>query len=136
LERLDTTPIQLLIISFDQETVKACKQLMPGARVHWLARLAKPNGSPTHDRSAAQIAAIVKSIRADGVGLQGKRDLIDAEFIRELRAGGCDEFHVWTIDSIDDATYYQDLGAIGITTNRPGQIGRAISRTKQLERVE
>jgi glycerophosphoryl diester phosphodiesterase len=36
------------------------------------------------------------------------------------------EFHVWTIDEPRDARYFRSLGAIGITTNRPGLIREAL----------
>lgn len=122
LRRLNTRGIDLLIISFDAPTVKACRELMPTVRAHWLTKLNEKTGSPT----PAQIAETVRECGAAGVGMQGQRNVIDAEFVADLRAHGCNEFHVWTIDSIEDAAHFQDLGAIGITTNLPQVIGDAI----------
>lgn len=136
LRRLDTSSIRLMIISFHEDTVQACKQQVPWARVHWLTRFAQADGSREYHPTAAQIAATVNRIGADGVGLHGKRDVIDAEFIRQLQSGGCDEFHVWTIDSIDDAKYFQSLGAVGITTNRPDYVGDALRNASELEVVK
>lgn len=127
LNRLDSDSIRLLIISFDQETVKACKQLMPSIPVHWLTSF-KENSNSVYHPTAEQVATTVRDVGADGVGMKGVREVIDTEFVQHLKAGGCDEFHVWTIDSAADARYFQDLGAIGITTNRPGEIGAAIQR--------
>ncbi len=102
----------LLIISFDAATIALCKQLLPDIRAHWLT-----------DKATAQEAAkVVRESGADGVGLKGDRQRIDRRYIDELQAGGCREFHVWTIDDIEDAKFFQSLGAVGITTNRPAFI--------------
>jgi glycerophosphoryl diester phosphodiesterase len=125
LKRLHTDDsVRLLIISFDQDTVRACRQWMPHVQAHWLTRLA--DGSDGPPPTAEQIARTVRRCGAAGVGMKGNRDLIDAAFIQRLARAGCPEFHVWTIDAIGDARYFQQLGAIGITTNRPAVIGAAI----------
>jgi glycerophosphoryl diester phosphodiesterase len=126
LKRLDTSSIRLLIIAFDQATAKACKQRMPSVRVHWLTSFKR--GPLGYRPTAQQVAAAVREIGAEGVGMKGVPEVIDAEFIQQLTVGGCDEFHVWTIDSVADARYFQDLGAVGITTNRPGMIGAAVEK--------
>jgi glycerophosphoryl diester phosphodiesterase len=126
LERLDTDRVRLLVIAFDQETVAACSELMPTTPIHWLTRFeAKPPSSDMHP-TASEVAATVKRLGADGVGMKAQRDVINEAFALELQECGCKEFHVWTVDSVEDAKYFQSLGAIGITTNRPGEIGNAI----------
>jgi len=129
LSRLDSDSIKLLIITFDEQTARECKRLMPSIRLHWLTSF-KQNGSG-YRPTAQQIAATVGEIGAEGVGMKGIREVVDAEFIEQLHHGGCDEFHVWTIDSIDDARYFQELGAVGITTNRPGLIREALEPVAQ-----
>jgi glycerophosphoryl diester phosphodiesterase len=125
LQRLDARAIRLLIISFDQQTVAACRQAMPQIPVHWLTSFDSEGEGvqPT----AGGIAAIVKQCGAAGVGMKGDREVIDADFIEQLTAAGCPEFHVWTIDAPDDARFFQQLGAIGITTNRPAHIRAALA---------
>jgi len=61
------------------------------------------------------------------LGTQGERQVVTAEFIAELKRQGLREFHVWTIDDPKDAHYFQQLGAMGITTNRPKFIRDALS---------
>ena len=58
--------------------------------------------------------------------MKGQREVIDDKFIGTLTRQGCPEFHVWTVDATDDATYFQKLGAVGITTNVPARIAKAI----------
>ncbi len=126
LKRLDTGRIKVLIISFDQATAAACKELMPSTRVHWLTKFEADESGAAFQPTAAVVAETVKRLGIEGVGMKAQREVIDATFASELRRGQCAEFHVWTVDSIDDAKYFQSLGAVGITTNRPGEIGEAI----------
>lgn len=129
LERLDTDSIKLLIISFDRETVAACKETMPAVKVHWLTSFDNKNVRLKYQPTAQAIAKTVQELGAQGVGMKGERAAIDADFIQDLKSGGCPEFHVWTIDAIEDAKFFQALGAVGITTNRPGMIGNAIRKS-------
>ncbi len=111
----------LVIIAFHEQTVAACKAHLPDVKAHWLTGFTETSkGSGEWTPSAATIAATVRRCGADGVGMRGCREAIDEEFVAALQEGGVAEFHVWTIDNPDDARYFADLGAIGVTTNRPG----------------
>ncbi len=127
LARLQPDLTSLVIIAFNSETVAACKQQLPAIKVHWLTGFKQAKSS---DRAwtptAEQIAATVRQNGADGVGMQGERKVIDQKFIDTLRENGVAEFHIWTIDAPSDAQYFRDLGAMGITTNRPALIRKAL----------
>ena len=58
--------------------------------------------------------------------MQCRREVVDRNFVERLTAGGVGEFHVWTVDSPDDARFFRDLGAVGITTNRPALLREAL----------
>lgn len=127
LARLKPDPKSLVIIAFNAQTVAACKQQLPEIKVHWLtgfkqAKTADGAWTPT----AEQIAETVRQTGADGVGMQGEREVIDRELIDVLQNKGVTEFHIWTTDSPADAQYFRDLGAMGITTNRPALIREAL----------
>lgn len=126
LKRLQPDRRLLTIIAFNVRTVAACKRQMPDIKVHWLTGFKQTEGSDAWIPTAEQIAETVRSSGADGVGLRGERKVIDRQFIRQMTDLGVPEFHVWTIDSPDDARYFQDLGAMGITTNRPAFIREAL----------
>ena len=119
--------IDLLIIAFDESTAAECKRCLPDIKVHWLTGFEKRSfrTRPT----AKQIAATVKRLGVDGVGMKGDRDIITPKFVQTLQANGCREFHVWTIDSVQDAKYFKQLGAMGITTNIPAVIRPALTAT-------
>jgi len=130
IERLQPDPASLLIIAFNTDTVAACKETMPEIAVHWLTSFKKPNGIRGWTPTAEQIVQTVKRIGADGVGMSGERAVIDRDFITALTSGGVKEFHVWTIDSPADARYFQNLGAVGITTNRPAFIRQSLENSR------
>jgi len=113
----------LVIIAFDETTIAACKRALPSVKAHWLTGFKETvQGSGEWLPKATTIAETVARCGADGVGMQGRREVIDEEFVAMLNNGDVGEFHVWTIDQPADARYFIDLGAIGITTNRPAFI--------------
>jgi glycerophosphoryl diester phosphodiesterase len=111
-------------------TIIACKRALPAIRAHWLTSFKQDKATGAWRPAAEQIAVTVKASKADGVGLQGRRQVIDRDFVEQLAAGGVGEFHVWTIDDPDDARAFRDLGAMGITTNRPAFIRGALEEPK------
>lgn len=119
-------PAQLTIIAFDASTVAACKRALPAIRAHWLTSFKQDKTTGEWRPSAEQIATTVTECRADGVGMQGQRTVINKGFVERLAAGGVGEFHVWTVDFPEDARAFHALGAMGITTNRPAFIRAAI----------
>ena len=118
---------QLLVIAFDSSTVAKSKELLPDVRAHWLTGYKKNVLTGAWSPSVSQICETIKSCSADGLGTQGRREVVNKQFVEHLKSQGVNEFHVWTVDEPADATYFQQLGAIGITTNRPAFIRQAIS---------
>ena len=119
-------PKLLTIIAFDADTIAACKRALPAIRAHWLTSFKQDEATGDWRPSAERIASTVKECGADGVGMHGQRKVIDEGFVEQLTAGGVREFHVWTVDSPEDALVFRKLGAMGITTNRPAFIRAAL----------
>ncbi|KAA5539430.1 glycerophosphodiester phosphodiesterase [Roseiconus nitratireducens] len=122
IKRLNAPRDRLIFISFKADTIAACKRAFPNMRAHWLTSFKQHAVTGEWQPTASEIARTVKECHADGVGMKGNREVIDREFIERLRHEGCGEFHVWTVDSPDDARYFKQLGAAAITTNRPQYI--------------
>ena len=120
----------LTIIAFDADTIAACKRDLPAIRAHWLTSFKQDKATGAWRPTAEQVAATVKACGADGAGMQGQRKVIDEGFVQRLAAGGVTEFHVWTVDSPEDALTFRKLGAMGITTNRPAFIRAALEGPK------
>jgi glycerophosphoryl diester phosphodiesterase len=118
LERSQVDPNFVLIIAFDWQTIAASKRLMPGIKAHWLTDYQQgPDGEWTP--TTHEIAETIKRSGADGLGTENRPEVVTGEFLEDLRQMGIDEFHVWTVDQAAHAIYYAQLGAWGLTTNRP-----------------
>jgi glycerophosphoryl diester phosphodiesterase len=112
----------LLIIAFNQETVAACKETLPEVTAHWLTGYKQDKKTGSWTPTLDEVVAGLKKSKADGLGVQGNREIVTASFVETLRTHGLKEFHVWTVDLPEDASYFKSLGAMGITTNRPAFI--------------
>lgn len=126
LKQTDLKHEQLLIIAFDSDAVAKCKELLPDVRAHWLVGYKQDKTTGQWAPTLDTISKTLAQCNADGLGTQGEPAVVNEEFISELKKRGMHEFHVWTIDDPDQARYFQKLGAVGITTNRPGLIREAI----------
>lgn len=122
------SPEQIVIISFHAEAIAESKKQLPHLKALWLCGMKKKKDG-TLPPTAEEVAAKLRRIRADGLDAEGIPDYFDAAFIERLRALGCQEFHVWTIDDPEVAHFYINLGVSSITTNRPGWLRERIATT-------
>lgn len=122
LKKTELTEDQLLVIAFNSDTVAKSKEMMPNVRAHWLTGYKQNKETGAWAPTVEEVAKMLKTCGADGLGTQGNRAIVDEAFIAKLKSEGMKEFHVWTVDSPEDAKYFQKLGAVGITTNRPAFI--------------
>jgi glycerophosphoryl diester phosphodiesterase len=121
LERTPMADENLLLISLMDATVAECKRRLPNVRCHWLTGYhQRSNGAWTP--RADEVIATIRRLGADGFGSESKPEHFDADFVERLRAAGINQFHVWTVDDPTVARFYANLGAWGITTNRPALI--------------
>jgi glycerophosphoryl diester phosphodiesterase len=130
IERLKPDLKNLLIIAFRKDTIMAVKRELPLIRTHWLTGYKKDEATGVVHPTREEVAEALKSTGADGLGTQSNRDVVTPEFIAGLKSQGMKEFHVWTVDKPDDARYFMELGAVGITTNRPAFIRAALEAPK------
>lgn len=130
LEKSTLTPDQYEIICFKIETIAECEKCISGVKTHWLCGYdeSKNPKDQTGWTPTAQIAiATIKNANADALGSKANRDAFNAEFIAAMNQAGL-KFHVWTVDDIETARFYQQLGAYGITTNRPAFIRAGLEK--------
>lgn len=126
LSAVNRDSVDILIIAFDQDTVRECKRQLPEIAAHWLTSFDDSILGQTTP-SVAEIAKTVRECEADGVGFNGNAEHIDAGWIQRLKGHGVEDFHVWTIDNPDRARQFARWGASGVTTNRPKLIRDAIA---------
>lgn len=126
IDRLQPDLSKLWIISFKADTIAQCKQVLPSVKAHWLTGFKQDRLDGSWHPSVEQVAETLAKCQADGLGVQGRREVVNEAFIDQLRSSGLTEFHVWTIDDPVDAEYFQRLGACGITTNKPLAIRQSL----------
>ena len=103
------TPKNTLFISFNSASCRALKAAMPEYKVYWL----------TGCREGMTPEGVIDGIRgaaADGVDCQYNRKVITEDFVRKVREAGY-EFHVWTVDRLEDTVEAFRRGAQTVTTN-------------------
>lgn len=103
------TPGNTLFISFNKESCRALKSAMPEYKVYWLT-------SSRKGMTADDVLSGVRESGADGVDCQFKRDIVTDAMVRTVREAGY-EFHVWTVDNLDDTLEAFRRGAQTVTTN-------------------
>ena len=113
-------PDQLVIISFNSDTVAEAKRKLPLLKAYYLVgfKRDKQTGewTPTLDEALAE----AKRNQADGLDVSHQGP-IDEAFVRRVRHFDL-ELHGWTVDDPKIARRLIDLGFDSITTNRAGAL--------------
>jgi glycerophosphoryl diester phosphodiesterase len=130
LARSALKPPQCVIISFDSATIAACEKQIPDVISHWLSRHKKPENGDQWVPTCEKVVTTLKEKQCDGLGSEARREAFDAEFIANLKEAGFGTFHVWTVDDVPTARFYQQQGAYGITTNRPRYIRAGLAEAQ------
>ena len=106
-----------LFISFNRNTCKKLKELMPEYKVYWLTSSGrKDKDGKWVPITVDQVLRGLKETGADGVDCHFRPDVITADFIKAVRDKGY-EFHAWTIDKLDQSLLAFERGAQTVTTN-------------------
>lgn len=109
------TPRNTLFISFNKQSCRALKEQMPEYKVLWLTgswSREKGNGSDV----AETVIAGGRDAHADGVDIAFSAKQHDAAFVKKVTDAGL-EFHVWTLDRLEDTLAAFAVGARTVTTN-------------------
>lgn len=108
---------QIVIISFDYDTVALSKKIMPDVPAYWVIGTRKDKQTKQwieHD------TAWIDEATAGGIdGLDVHYAGISEKFMAAVKEAG-QELYVWTVDDPVEAERLIELGVAGITTNRPG----------------
>lgn len=106
------TPKNTLFITFNRASCRALKEQMPEYKTYWLTGC----GSKEKPITADYVIKTLKDTKADGVDCQFNSNVVTADFIKAVRAAGF-EFHVWTVDRLDQSLLAFERGAQTVTTN-------------------
>lgn len=97
----------ITMISFDIDVVKIYKELFPDRRALYLVG---------GNISAEELLERLQYCKADGVDI-GQHESHDAAYVKKIHEAGY-AFAVWTIDDLETAGKYMEMGADAITSNR------------------
>lgn len=125
LESSGLKPEQIVIICFNKAVVTEARKLMPQYNANWLTGYKQETKESEWKPTRDDVLATLKQVGATGLGTHGNLAVIDQAFVDSIRDAGF-QFHVWTVNDVEAARKFADLGAISITTDRPEFIRDAI----------
>lgn len=109
---------EIMIIGFCRKAMKKMKEEMPSIKVAWI------NGEKSKInfkiQNSLDLVNICKENNFDGIDFDCRFNIND-DFVKNFKKRGL-ELYSWTVDDIDKANFYKDLGVNGIATNRPKYI--------------
>jgi glycerophosphoryl diester phosphodiesterase len=117
---------QIVIMSFNANLIRECKNRLPRFKCLWLTgykQMDRSGWTPSVD----EVISTLRQSGADGIGIENRPEYVTDKFVERLRAAGIGEIHVWTVDTLHEALHYQLLGASSIITNRPAALRRELS---------
>jgi glycerophosphoryl diester phosphodiesterase len=113
------TDDQVVVISFRDAVIAEVERMMPELKTLWLVAYSKNDETGQWSPTIDEIIPKLQKCKADGLGTEANAEVVTAESVRQLRAGGF-EFHTWTVDKPEIARHFVALGVDAIITNRPG----------------
>ena len=110
-------PAQVVVVAFDVRVVEAAKRRLPRLKALWLTDF-RTDGEAGVRPTADEIVETLERTGADGVGCRAHA-MVDEAVVQTLRRAQ-KEVHVWTVDDVETAQRYLELGVDSITSNRAG----------------
>ncbi len=123
LDRVSSATEQISVIAFDAEVIRQLKVDRPQLKAYWLTDF-KNDQTEKWQPDLNQITDTLKALKADGLGAQN-HEAVDQTFVDALLRSGFD-INIWTVDDLDEARRYLDLGVTSISTNDPLSLIKAL----------
>jgi glycerophosphoryl diester phosphodiesterase len=117
-------PEQTAVISFNADVIAAAKKARPDLQAYWIVNLAPKKQKP---RTAEELIAKGKEIKADGLDLSATPEILDKTFGDKVKAAGF-KLYVWTVNDAGLAKKMIAAGAESITTDRPGWLREQLAK--------
>ena len=122
IQESDLKTDQVRMICFNEEVIKAFKEIMPHYKAYWLSAFKKKNGS--WKPSLEEVLFTLQDCKADGLDSQ---HTIPPEFSKAVLSAGF-EWHAWTINDVVTAKRLAKRDIYSVTTDRPKLIGSGLSK--------
>lgn len=119
-------PEQLVIISFNAETVAEAKRRLPDIPAFYLSSFRRDTTTGTWRPTVDELIQTARRIGADGLDLSVNGP-VDADFVARVKQAGL-EMHVWTVDDLEVARRMVAAGVNSITSNRAAWLREQLTR--------
>ena len=126
LGKSDLSPEQIVIISFNWDTVAAATKAFPHYKIYALSSFKKNKETDAWEPTIKALIKRAKKVGADGIYVKAIDAIINEDSIAEVHRNGL-EFYVWTVDDPALARSLKQAGVDGITTNRPQWLAAQIN---------
>jgi glycerophosphoryl diester phosphodiesterase len=120
-------PEQTPVISFNADVIAAVKKARPDLQGYWIVTLAPKKAKP---RTAEELIAKAKEIKADGLDLSADPAVLTKEFGAKVKAAGL-KLYVWTVNDVELAKQMIAAGAESITTDRPAWLRQSLGEPRR-----
>ena len=118
---------ELLIIGFGYDTMKAAKQMFPAIPVLFLSNFKKDKETGILSPSIDELITKARAAHLDGLNLHYSAPL-DLAGVQKIKGAGL-QIYFWTVDDAKIARQLQEIGAQGLTTNRPAWLRQQLEGT-------
>ena len=113
---------QIVFISFNAGVIGAIKNRDSAYQANWLCSVKRDRGGDLKP-SLKKALATLRKTKANGMSTS--KDHVTKEYIDGLKAAGFG-YHVWTVNDVETASRFLQLGAGSITTDFPGAIKKVL----------
>ncbi|TWT54949.1 putative glycerophosphoryl diester phosphodiesterase 1 [Rubripirellula amarantea] len=128
LERSNLASEQIVIISFDEEVVKATREMMPQYKANWLTSFKRDDDELDFRPTTHVLLDTLSRSHATGLGSQFNVGALSRSLVDDIKESGF-EFHVWTVDDSKDVVLAVEFSVDSITTNRPQFVRQIVNQT-------
>ena len=118
---------RIRIISFNDAVIRESKRLLPDIPAWLLISYKQNEETGTWTPTLQQVLDKLKACGADGLDTHANPQVITPAFVAALRQAGY-ALHCWTINDPAAARQFAELGFDSITTNRPAEMRRALTK--------
>ncbi|HEY0075822.1 MAG TPA: glycerophosphodiester phosphodiesterase [Abditibacteriaceae bacterium] len=108
---------EFVIIGFGYDTMKQAKQMFPTIPIFYLSNFKKNKETGAVTPSIEELITKAKAAHLDGLNLHHSAPL-DQTGVQKIKDAGL-QIYFWTVDDAIVARRLQEMGAQGLTTNRP-----------------
>ncbi len=119
------TPANTLFLSSNAGTCRAIKRELPGYKVLWITSGRHWDAPGFPPVTADEMLAAIRETGADGVDCHYDPEVATEEAIAAVHGAGF-EFHVWTVNTVDEAAEALRRGADTVTTDYADRIRRGL----------